>query len=140
MDKYAIIEIKNRQYLVQEGTKFESQKLSLDTPVDVLLLKDKETTLIGEPFVAKGGVTLTLLGPKRVKTSVRRYKSKSRYRKDKSHTDSYSVLEVSSISLTSPSSKIVALKEKTLVKTVSKTEKNTTKAKTKTVKKVKTTK
>ena len=94
--KYAIIEIASKQFMVQEGDKVKVFAADI-TSFDTLLIKDEKTLEIGTPAIEKGGVTLNYVGDKKVKTVVRRYKGKSRYRVNKSHTDIYSVFAVSSI-------------------------------------------
>jgi large subunit ribosomal protein L21 len=99
MDKYAVIQVKSKQYLVKEGNTVIVPKLGENPELQVLILSDGKSVSVGEPHV-KGGIKASLVGSKRVKTEVRRYKSKSRYRKNKSHTDEYSLIKIEKIDST----------------------------------------
>ncbi len=116
--KYAIIRIKDKQFFVREGTKVKVVELRDTDNVDVLLLKENDFLEIGEPLVNKGGVVLERLGDKKIKTEVRRYKSKSRYRKNKSHSQKFSFLRV--INISSGLKKSSIKEEKAITKKASK--------------------
>lgn len=109
MSKYAVIKINDKQFFVEEGDLVKSSLLSEKPEFQVLLVKDGTNLEVGEPEVSKGGVVLNLIGNVNNKVSVRRYRSKSKYRKNKSHTDKVSLLKVESIGL-SVKSKITAAK------------------------------
>ena len=136
-DKYAIIRLKDKQFFVREGTKIKVFELNKDDKVEVLLLKDDKSLEIGEPLVSKGGVVLTKLGDKKIKTEVRRYRSKSRYRKNKSHSQVFTFLKVTNLnsSLKSSSIKAESKKEESVKK--AKTEKKAKSASKKIVSKTK---
>lgn len=99
MDKYAILQVKSKQYFVKEGATIKVAKIDENTEFQILLIKDEKSLSIGNPIVEKGGLVLTNLGNKRIKTEVRRYKGKSRYRRNRSHTDEYTVIKVEKIDL-----------------------------------------
>ena len=99
---YAVIEFSGSQFLVSEGDKLkvgrlveeEGKKISL-VP---LLVSLGGKVQIGQPEVEKAGVVLKVLEHgKDKKISVRRFKSKSRYRKNKGHRQGISIVEVVSI-------------------------------------------
>lgn len=95
--KYAIIEIGAKQFMVTEGDSFKIFTNSDIKTFSTLLLKDGDTLEIGAPALEKGGVSLTHTHDKKIKTEVRRFKGKSRYRVNKSHSDDYSYYAVKSI-------------------------------------------
>jgi len=89
-DKYIIVKIKDKQYFLTKNSKLTVHKISDDEAIDVLLYKDGELQ-IGEPTLKGIGVEFRR-EDKKIKTDVRRYKSKSRYRKNKSHGQMFSEL------------------------------------------------
>ena len=102
--KYAIIGLNGKQYQVQEGQNLKVDSLrqeegKLISPERVLLLSDEEGILVGEPGLDSVDVSLKVTSNlKDKKISVRRYRSKSRYRKSKGHRQPITTLVVSSIS------------------------------------------
>ncbi|PIR42974.1 50S ribosomal protein L21 [candidate division WWE3 bacterium CG10_big_fil_rev_8_21_14_0_10_32_10] len=120
--KYAVIQIKGKQYFVEEGDKIKTPQMLEGDTVSVLLLKNEDKLVIGDPLVKKGGVELSHLSDKRIKTEVRRYRSKVRYRKNKSHSQVYSLLQVKNISDSLDKSVVLVMKDaKKEVKKVQKT-------------------
>lgn len=102
---YAVIEIGGKQFLVKQGDKITTEKL--DAKVgdkvevsQVMLVHDGKETKIGQPYLEKVTVTLTLnsIG-KGDKIRVAKYKAKSRYRKVTGHRQQESYLTVQSINL-----------------------------------------
>lgn len=87
INKYAIIEIGSRQFMVCEGEVVSIYKNDSITTFNTLVFKDGDTLNIGTPYVENGGVLLTYTGDTKVKSIVRRFRGKSRYRVNKSHTD-----------------------------------------------------
>lgn len=124
MDKYAILQVKSKQYFVKEGVTIKVAKIDENTEFQVLLIKDEKSLSIGNPVVDKGGLVLTNLGNKRVKTEVRRYKGKSRYRKNRSHTDEYTVIKVEKIDLGATKTTISADSSEKVAKKPEKAEKS----------------
>jgi len=92
-ENYVVIDTKSKQHLLKVGDVFRTHTL-LVGEIKVLLFKNKNDTLIGEPELKDIGVKLERVSDKKIKTDVRRYKSKSRYRKNKSHSDLYSFFKV----------------------------------------------
>lgn len=97
MDKYAVIQLGGKQLMVKEGQKFEIERQSkLD--VDVLLYSDGDTVLLGAPTLKDVTVKAKIIEDKKdKKVVVARYKSKSRYRKNKGHRQPISVVQIESI-------------------------------------------
>ena len=96
---YAVIGLSGSQFLVSEGDKLkvnrllekEGSKFSL-VP---LLVSGDEGALVGTPLVENVKVQLSVLEHKKdKKIAVRRFKSKSRYRKNKGHRQPVSIIEV----------------------------------------------
>ena len=99
---YAVIELAGSQFLVSKGDKLkinrlpekEGNKFSL-VP---LLVSGDEGVFVGTPLVEKAKVQLSVLEHKKdKKIAVRRFKSKSRYRKHKGHRQPVSIVEVEEI-------------------------------------------
>lgn len=98
--KLAVLEKNNEQILVKEGEIFFLRKTDLkDVAFNTLLIIDGEDVVIGEPYIAKSGVLVEFIGEKKIKTETRRYRNKSRYRRNKSHTDVFFEYVVKRISL-----------------------------------------
>lgn len=105
--KYAIIKLQGKQYKVEENQqivvdKLDDKMLSNDQLKieDVLLVRDDEKILVGEPTVAKAVVTLSKVSDQRgPKIHVRTYKAKSRFRRHIGHRQEQTVLQVGKIAL-----------------------------------------
>lgn len=132
---YAVIKLNSKQLVVEKSARFAVDKLPEKAVITVLLADVDGKTYIGEPEVSEIGVKLTVTEDKLdKKISVRRFKSKSRYRKNKGHRQPISIVEVTDIakgvksSLTRKKAEAEVEKEtKEVKKPVSK--KSTTKAK-----------
>jgi len=102
---YAVIEIGAKQFLVKQGDKITTDKLEVKTGEilkvsEVLLVHDGKKTLIGQPYLEKVTVDLTLDSIGRgEKIRVAKFKAKSRYRKVLGHRQAESYLTVKSINL-----------------------------------------
>lgn len=89
--KLAVIEVGGKQYLVREGQKIKTEKLSgekgrIITFDRVLLVGEGDKIKIGHPYLKEAKVIAELLRTIRnKKIIVFRYHSKTRYRKKKSH-------------------------------------------------------
>ena len=95
--KYAVIDLGGKQFVVEEGTKF-SLEYKEDPEAKVLFLRDGDLVLIGNPVVANANVTLANEGNFIKKTTIHRFKAKSRYRRTKGHKQPMSSLCVKKIS------------------------------------------
>lgn len=101
--EYAVIEFAGHQYKVEKGLELkvdrfsEEEGKSFDVSAVLLLVKDGEVT-IGTPYVKDAKVTLKVLEHTRSeKIPVRRFKSKSRYRRHKSHRQPLTLVKVDNI-------------------------------------------
>ncbi len=101
----AVISLGGKQFVIKEGDKIESEKLSNPegetVKVDqVLLVSDGVETKVGAPFVDGALVTLKLdKTAKGEKVEIRKFKAKSRYRRSTGHRQTLSYLTVSGITL-----------------------------------------
>lgn len=98
---YAIIQLVGKQFKVEEGKTFVTDKIT-DKEIgdtikvtDVLLVADEKSSQVGTPTVKGAEVTLKLVDSgKGKKIRVLKYKSKSKYRKVIGHRQHQSTLEV----------------------------------------------
>ncbi len=103
--KYAIVEHSGRQYLAQEGSLIEVDRMSLEVgkPVvfkDVLLVSDGKKVEVGAPFVKGASVKGKVQGhPKGKKITVFKYKPKQRYRRTQGHRQLLTHIEIESVGL-----------------------------------------
>lgn len=103
MTKYAIIKLAGKQYRVQEGDEFIVDKLDLDEGeklncLEVVLLKDGDKLMVGDPLVKKASVELeALTQQKGKKLRVAKFKAKSRYRRAHGHRQHQTVVKVLAI-------------------------------------------
>jgi large subunit ribosomal protein L21 len=84
MSKYAVIRIKNRQYLVKDGQEVLVDKLnSKSVKFDALLAVDEGKVRIGKPLVKGAKVKVKIVDDKvkGEKLKILKYKAKSRYRR-----------------------------------------------------------
>lgn len=99
MTKLAIIETGGKQYLVSEGKKIQVEKLPQNagehfTFDKVLMVADGGKVGIGKPYY-DARVDVELLEQKRLpKVTIRKYHSKTRYRKLKGHRQPVSVVKI----------------------------------------------
>ena len=100
---YAVIKSGGKQYRVQQGEKFDVEKLdaAVDSEIqfnDVLLVGEGESVKIGAPTVAGASVTAKVIsqfrGPKGVAF---KFKRRNGYHKTKGYRRSLTKLEVTSI-------------------------------------------
>lgn len=104
-DAFAVIATGGKQYVVRPGDTLEVEKLPREhkagdtiTFSDVLLVDDGKTTKVGTPTVSGAKVTASFIEDGRAKKiSVIRFRSKSRYFKNKGHRQPYSKVTVEKI-------------------------------------------
>ncbi|HEY4497591.1 MAG TPA: 50S ribosomal protein L21 [Candidatus Paceibacterota bacterium] len=102
MAKLAVIETGGKQYLVSEGKKIQTEKLPYKTGEQfsfdkVLMVADGDTVNIGKPYY-DAEVTAELIEQKRLpKVVIRKYHSKTRYRKVKGHRQPISIVKILAI-------------------------------------------
>ncbi len=103
--KYAIVEHSGRQYLAQEGSIIEVDRMSLEVgkPIvfkDVLLVSDGKKVEVGAPFVKGASVKGKVQGhPKGKKITVFKYKPKQRYRRTQGHRQLLTHIEIENVGL-----------------------------------------
>lgn len=92
---FAVIKLNSRQYIAKVGSLIKVDALSDKPAFDVLLAEVSGEVYIGEPTVESIGVKIQITDDKKdKKVEVRRFKSKSRYRKNKGHRQPISILRV----------------------------------------------
>ena len=100
MNRYAIVKINGHQYRISEGQEILVDKLNGKPESKILLVVDNGKVLLGKPEVEKAKVSYKVLkDEKGVKIDVRKYKSKSRYRKHIGFRPKYTRLLVEKISI-----------------------------------------
>jgi large subunit ribosomal protein L21 len=116
MEKYAVIKLGSKQYLVHEGDEIELERQKSPLKIVVLLYADESVVLIGNPYLSAVSVKTSVLEEKLgKKVRVARFKKKSRYDKVKGHRQPVSVVKIDKIS---NSEKKEEDKEKTIKKDV----------------------
>lgn len=103
MTKFAIIETGGKQYVVAPGTTLSIERLSEKKGggvkfEKVLLVADGEKVEVGAPYVKGAEVEGRVVGEGRgEKKIVFRYHAKTRYRKLKTHRQSFTKVEITKI-------------------------------------------
>ena len=94
--EHAIIRINGKQYIVTKGSLMKLDRVEETTPVEILLFESEKGTIIGEPSIEGFGVKFEILEDKKdKKISIRRFKSKSKYRKEHGHRQPISIVKIS---------------------------------------------
>lgn len=92
---FAVIKLNSRQYIVKQGSLLKVDVLPEVPTFEVLLAEIAGEIHVGEPVVETVGVKIQIEEDKKdKKVEVRRFKSKSRYRKNKGHRQPISMLRV----------------------------------------------
>lgn len=98
MEKYAVIKLASKQYLVHEGDVIELERQEKPLKVGVLFYCDGEKNFIGEPdlsdITVKAVVVEEKLGKK---VRVARFKKKSRYERVRGHRQPISIIKIEKI-------------------------------------------
>lgn len=102
---FAVIATGGKQYIVHEGDSLNIEKLGGDYKEggkvefsEVLLIDDGKTTNVGEPTITGAKVTAEFIENGRdKKISVIRFRSKSRYFKNKGHRQPYTRVMITKI-------------------------------------------
>lgn len=97
---YAIVRIKGHQYKVSEGEEILVDKISGGkVEADILLVVKGDKVKVGKPIVKSAKVTFKILAEEKgEKIEVRKYKSKSRYRRHYGFRPQFTRLLVQKIS------------------------------------------
>ena len=100
---YAIVEINNKQYKVEEGKYIEvdlldkeiGEKLTLDR---VLMVSDSASANIGAPIIANASIDAEIIGTnKDKKVLVYKMRAKKGYRRKQGHRQQYTKLKINKI-------------------------------------------
>jgi large subunit ribosomal protein L21 len=99
---FAVVKSGGRQYKVSVGQTLEVNRLPVEigsqVQLDVLLISDENTTMIGTPLVENAAVLATATREARgEKLIVFKYKSKKRYRHRRGHRQELTVLTIDDI-------------------------------------------
>lgn len=98
-ENFAVIRLNSKQYIVREGDKLKVDRVSEGASIEVLLADFDGNLMIGAPLVEGIALDLEVIDERKDdKVEVRRYKSKSRYRKHKGHRQPISIISVNGIS------------------------------------------
>jgi large subunit ribosomal protein L21 len=92
---FAVVKINSKQHLVAKNDRLKVDSVSKDSVIEVMMVGNGDTLTFGEPILSDFGVKFEVLSEgKDKKLVVRRYKSKSRYRKNKGHRQPVATLKV----------------------------------------------
>ncbi len=96
---FAVIKLNGKQFIVKKGDLLTVDRVSLETPVQVLAFATDSSVELDLEKLTKIGLELEVMSDFRTaKIQVRRYKSKSRYRKNKTHRQPLTMLKVIDLS------------------------------------------
>ena len=101
MNKYAVVEVKGKQYKVEEGKEFLTDFVGDKLSWEVLLVSDGSKVKIGKPCLDKKLVSIKIVDEKLKgdKLRVFKFKAKSRYRKTRGYRHTYTNLLVEKIAI-----------------------------------------
>ena len=99
---YAVIKTGGKQYRVQEGTRFDVEKLNADVDsevkFDALMVGEGVSVKVGTPTVDGASVTAKVLNQFRAQKEIAfKFKRRKGYHKTKGYRRSLTTLEVTSI-------------------------------------------
>ena len=103
---YAIVEINNKQYKVEEGKFIEidlmakdaGEKITLDR---VLMVSDEKSANLGQPVIEGATIDAEVLGhSKAKKVLVYKMRAKKGYRRKQGHRQQYTKLKINKINAT----------------------------------------
>ena len=99
---YAVIKTGGKQYRVQEGTRFDVEKLDADVDsevkFDALMVGEGESVKVGTPTVEGASVTAKVVDQYRGKKGIAfKFKRRKGYHKTKGYRRALTTLEVTSI-------------------------------------------
>ena len=97
-ENFAVIRLNSKQYIVKKGDKLKVDRVSEGASIEVLLADFEGELMIGSPLVEGISLDLEVIDERKDdKVEVRRYKSKSKYRKHKGHRQPISIISVNDI-------------------------------------------
>ncbi len=100
---YAVFELAGHQFSVEEGAcvKIPFRDVEKGSKIDIdsiLLIKDDDNTLIGNPFVDGAKIEAEVLGDgKDDKVEIYKYKRRTKYRRRQGHRQQYSEIKINRI-------------------------------------------
>lgn len=98
MEKYAVIKLGSKQFLVQEGDVIELERQEKPLKIEILFYSDGQKTVIGEPEIKDISVKAEVVEEKfGKKVRVARFKKKSRYERVRGHRQPMSVVKIEKI-------------------------------------------
>lgn len=98
MEKYAVIKLASKQYLVREGDVIELERQEKPLKIEVLFYADGDKRTIGEPEISGVTVKATVVEEKLgKKVRVARFKKKSRYERVRGHRQPISIVKIEKI-------------------------------------------
>jgi len=95
---YAIVRLGGKQFKVSEGDTISVERQVNPVELEVLAYSEDDKITLGTPVLSNVEVKAEIVNEERVKTTVARYKSKSRYRKVKGHKQPFSIIKISKVS------------------------------------------
>jgi large subunit ribosomal protein L21 len=97
MEKYAVIKLGGKQFIVSEGDIFTLERQD-GLNIDVLLVSENGKLSVGEPFLTDIKVEAEILGEEKSRTlRVARFRAKSRHRRVYGHRQPLSRVKIISI-------------------------------------------
>ena len=98
MEKYAVIKLGSKQFLIREGDVIELERQQKPLKIEVLMYFDGSESIIGEPELNNVDIKAEIIEDKLgEKVRVARFKKKSRYNKVKGHRQPVSVIKIEKI-------------------------------------------
>lgn len=92
---FAVVKINSKQHLIEKDGRLTVDSVSEDSTIEVLMAGVSDQITFGEPILSDFGVKFQVVSERKdKKVIVRRYKSKSRYRKNKGHRQPITTLKV----------------------------------------------
>ena len=124
---YAIIEVKGKQYKIEEGLTLFVDKMTVEEGASVvldkvLLTSDGKDVKIGTPYLEGVSITSTVLDAelKDKKVIVYKYKNKTGYHKKQGHRQKYTALKIGTVGSASKPKKAAVKKADTPASTEAK--------------------
>ena len=94
---YTIVRLGGKQFNIKQGDVITVERQSLPLDIKVLAHCEDDNLQIGTPFLDNVKIESEVLSEVKVKTTVARYKSKSRYRKVKGHKQPFNQIKFTKI-------------------------------------------
>ena len=95
---YTIVRLGGKQFNIKQGDTIKVERQSMPVDIKVLAHSENDSLTVGTPFLNNISVETEIVNDYKVKTTVARYKSKSRYRKVKGHKQPFNTIKITKIS------------------------------------------